>query len=361
MNLPQYSLDYKKVIYFFLAVMLIGGTTAFNSLGKKEDAPFVIKTAILMTQYPGATPEEVEQLITEPIERAIQSLPNVYKIESQSFYGMSKISLELLPSLSSSDIPQMWDALRRKVLDVQGKLPEGASTISVSDDFGDVFGIYYGLAAGEGYSYANILNVAQEIQTQLVTVDGIKSIQLFGTQTEVVNVYFSSARLLSLGIKPNMIMDAIQGQNKMISPGNRLAGEMQIVIEANGTYKSLDDIRNQLLTLSSGNQVRLGDIAKIETGYVTQPSTLFRVNGQPAIAIGIATDPSRDVVKTGALVDEKISQIQYLIPEGMTLVDLYPENIIAKEACDGFLLNLLESLLIVVLIILLVIDRKSFV
>ena len=178
MNLPQYSLDYKKVIYFFLAVMLIGGITSFNSLGKKEDAPFVIKTAILMTQYPGATPEEVEELITEPIERAIQSLPNVYKIESQSFYGMSKISLELLPSLSSADIPQMWDALRRKVLDVQGKLPEGASTISVSDDFGDVFGIYYGLAAGDGFQYSDLLNVAQELQTQLVTVDGIKSIQL---------------------------------------------------------------------------------------------------------------------------------------------------------------------------------------
>ncbi len=359
MNLPQYSLDYKKVIYFFLAIFLIGGVTAFNSLGKKEDAPFVIKTAILMTQYPGATPEEVELLITEPIERAIQSLPNVYKIESQSFYGMSKISLELLPSLSSADIPQMWDALRRKVLDVQSKLPEGASTISVSDDFGDVYGIYYGLAGGDGYEYSDLLNVAQELQTQLVTVDGIKSIMLFGAQTEVINVFYSSARLLSMGIKPNMITDAIQGQNKMVSPGNRLAGEMQIVIEANGTYKSLDDIRNQLITLPSGNQVRLGDIAEIETGYVNPPSTIFRVNGKPAIAIGIATDPTRDVVKTGALVDEKISQIQYLIPEGMELVDLYPENIIAKQATDGFLMNLLESLLIVVVIIMLVMGFRA--
>ena len=250
MNLSQYSLDYKKVIYFFLAIMLIGGVMSFSQLGKKADAPFVIKTAVLMTQYPGATPEQVENLITEPIEREIQSLSRVWKVQSQSFYGLSKITVELLPSTPADQIPQMWDNLRRKVLNLQPKLPEGASTITVSDDFGDVYGLYYGLTAGDGFTYSEILDVARELEKQLVTLDGIMSVSLFGAQTEVVNVKYSSARLMSLGLKPTQIMDAIQGQNKMVNPGNRLAGEMQILIEANGTYKNLDDIRTQLLTLS---------------------------------------------------------------------------------------------------------------
>ena len=145
MNIAKYSLDNPKVIYFFLFVMLIGGVISFGSLGKKEDSPFVIKTAVLITQYPGASPKEVEQLITEPIEREIQSMRRVYKIKSDSYYGMSKINIELSPATPPEEMPQMWDELRRKVLNVQSQLPQGASDIKVSDDFGDVFGIYFSL------------------------------------------------------------------------------------------------------------------------------------------------------------------------------------------------------------------------
>ena len=153
MNLAKYSLDNTKIIYFFLAVLLIGGISSFRKLGKKEDAPFVIKSAVIMTRYPGAEPAEVERLITEPISREIQSMSGVYKIKSESMYGLSKITFELQPSLSASSIPQKWDELRRKVLNIQPQLPSGASTPTVSDDFGDVFGIYYGLTADDGFSY----------------------------------------------------------------------------------------------------------------------------------------------------------------------------------------------------------------
>ena len=165
MNLPRYSLDNPKVIWFFLAVLFIGGLVAFGHLGKKEDAPFVIKSASIVTRYPGATPEEVEQLITEPIEREIQSMRRVYKITSESFYGMSKIMIELLPSTPADEMPQMWDELRRKILTVQAVLPEGASPISVGDDYGDVFGIYYGLSADPGFTYEEMRDWAQRIKT----------------------------------------------------------------------------------------------------------------------------------------------------------------------------------------------------
>ena len=135
MNLAKYSLDNTKVIYFFLAVLLIGGVFSFGKLGKKEDAPFVIKSAVIMTRYPGAEPAEVERLITEPISREIQSMSGVYKIKSESMYGISKITFELLPSLPASSIPQKWDELRRKVLNIQPQLPSGSSVPTVSDDF----------------------------------------------------------------------------------------------------------------------------------------------------------------------------------------------------------------------------------
>ena len=136
MNLPVYSLENKKIIYFFLAIMLIGGIYSFFKLPKKEDSPFVIKQAVLVTQYPGATPQEVEKLITEPIEREIQSMSDVFQIKSESYFGMSKISIELQPTLAPDYMPVKWDELRRKVANIQPRLPSGASAINVSDDFG---------------------------------------------------------------------------------------------------------------------------------------------------------------------------------------------------------------------------------
>ena len=205
MSLAKYSLDNTKIIYFFLAVLLIGGITSFGKLGKKEDAPFVIKSAVIMTRYPGAEPAEVERLITEPISREIQSMSGVYKIKSESMYGLSKITFELQPSLSASSIPQKWDELRRKVLNIQPQLPSGASAPTVSDDFGDVFGIYYGLTADDGYTYEEMRNWAERIKTQVVTADGVMKVALFGTQTEVVNIFISTNKLVGMGIDPKQL------------------------------------------------------------------------------------------------------------------------------------------------------------
>lgn len=359
MNLAQYSIDNKKVIYFFLALLLIGGLMSFGKLGKKEDAPFVIKTAVLITQYPGATAEEVEELITEPIEREIQSMRNVYKIKSESYYGLSKINIELDPATPASEMPQLWDELRRKVLNIEPSLPEGASAIQVNDDFGDVFGIYYGLVADEGFSYKEMRDYAQQIKTNLVTVEGITKVSLFGEQTEVINVFVQPERLASMGLTPNMIAQTIQSQNTMVSSGDRMAGDMQVKIVASGIFKSLDDIRNQLINTPNGTQVKLGDIALIEEGYNDPPSTLMYVNGKRAIGIGVSTNPEKDVVKAGRMVNERLNQQIKTLPAGMEIVDLYPENVIAEEANNGFIINLLESLVIVIVIIMLVMGVRA--
>ena len=359
MNIPKYSLENQKIIYFFLAVMLIGGIYSFFKLPKKEDSPFVIKQAVLVTQYPGATPQEVEKLVTEPIEREIQAMSDVFQIKSESYFGMSKISIELQPTLSPDYMPVKWDELRRKVANIQPRLPSGASSISVSDDFGDVFGIYYALTADEGYTYDDLRNWAQKIKTELSPVPGVQKVYLFGEQTQVVNVKISIPKLANLGIAPNAIQQVMQTQNLLVNTGDINTGNYQLRLRAEGTYKDIQDIRDQLIVTKSGGEVRLGDIATVERGYMDPPSNLMRVDGKRAIGIGVATGSKDDVVAVGNAVADHLAEMEQLFPVGMDLKTIYPENKIADEANNGFILNLIESLLIVIVIIFIVMGSRA--
>lgn len=359
MNIPKYSLENQKIIYFFLAVMLIGGIYSFFKLPKKEDSPFVIKQAVLVTQYPGATPQEVEKLVTEPIEREIQAMSDVFQIKSESYFGMSKISIELQPTLSPDYMPVKWDELRRKVANIQPRLPSGASSISVSDDFGDVFGIYYALTADEGYTYDDLRNWVQKIKTELSPVPGVQKVYLFGEQTQVVNVKISIPKLANLGIDPNAIQQVMQTQNLLVNTGDINTGNYQLRLRAEGTYKDIQDIRDQLIVTKSGGEVRLGDIATVERGYMDPPSNLMRVDGKRAIGIGVATGSKDDVVAVGNAVADHLAEMEQLFPVGMDLKTIYPENKIADEANNGFILNLIESLLIVIVIIFIVMGSRA--
>ena len=359
MNIPKYSLENSKIIYFFLAVMLIGGIYSFFKLPKKEDAPFVIKQAVLVTQYPGATPFEVEKLITEPIEREIQSMSDVFQIKSESYFGMSKISIELQPTLDPDYMPVKWDELRRKVANIEPRLPSGASSISVSDDFGDVFGIYYALTADDGFTYDELRDWSQKIKTELSPVPGVQKVYLFGEQTQVINVRISVPKLANLGIDPNSIQQVLQTQNLLVNTGDVNTGSYQLRIRAEGTYKNIQDIRDQLIVTKSGGEVRLGDIAIVERGYMDPPSNLMRVDGKRAIGIGVATGANDDVFAVGNDVASHLTEMEQLFPIGMELKTIYPENKIADEANNGFILNLLESLLIVIVVIFLVMGSRA--
>ena len=273
-------------------------------------------------------------------------------------YGLSKITFELQPSLSAASIPQKWDELRRKVLNIQPQLPAGSSVPTVSDDFGDVFGIYYGLVGDDGFSYEEMRNWAERIKTQVITADGVMKVALFGTQTEVIHIFISVNKLAGMGIDPKQLASLLQSQNQIINTGEISAGEQQLRIVANGTYTTVDDIHNQVIT-TSGGQVKLGDIAIIEKGYMEPPGNIMHVNGKRAIGIGISTDPTKDVVKTGELVDRRLAELMPLIPVGLELESLYPENVIAKEANNGFIINLIESILIVIVIIMLVMGMRA--
>lgn len=359
MSLPEYSLKNRKVVWFFLFILLAGGALGFVTLGKKEDSVFVIKSASLVCSYPGATPLEVEQLVTEPIEREVQSMRLVHKITSESYYGLSKILVELDPATRASEIPQLWDELRRKVLNIQPRLPAGASPVTVADDFGDVYGIYYGLSVDGGFTWAELRDWAQRIKTALVTVDGVQKVSLFGEQTPVVNVYVNLAALANFAIRPETIVATIGQQNTIVNSGEKQAGALQIQILEAGTYKGLDDISNQMLTAASGKQYRLGDIARVERGYADPPQTLMRVDGRRAVGIGISTEAQVDVVKTGEKITRVLDGLTRQMPVGMDLTVLYPENRIARQANATFVLNLAESVAIVILIIMLVMGFRA--
>ena len=332
MNLPEYSLRSAKVIWFFLAVLLAGGALGFATLGKKEDAVFVIKSASLVCSYPGATPQQVEELVTEPIEREVQSMRRVHKITSESYYGLSKIQVEL---------------------------PAGASAVTVADDFGDVYGIYYGLSVDGGFTWSELRDWAQRLKTALVTVDGVQKVALYGEQTPVVNVYVSMATLANFAIRPETIVATIGQQNSIVDSGEKQAGKLQIQILEDGTYKTLDDLSDQLLISSSGKQYRLGDIARVERGYAEPPQTMMRVDGRRAVGIGVSTEEGVDVVKTGAEIESLLASLTRQMPLGMELTVLYPENRIAREANSTFILNLAESVAIVILIIMLVMGFRA--
>ena len=359
MSLPEYSLKNRKVVWFFLFILLAGGALGFVTLGKKEDSVFVIKSASLVCSYPGATPLEVEQLVTEPIEREVQSMRLVHKITSESYYGLSKILVELDPATRASEIPQLWDELRRKVRNIQPRLPAGASPVTVADDFGDVYGIYYGLSVDGGFTWAELRDWAQRIKTALVTVDGVQKVSLFGEQTPVVNVYVNLAALANFAIRPETIVATIGQQNTIVNSGEKQAGALQIQILEAGTYKGLDDISNQMLTAASGKQYRLGDIARVERGYADPPQTLMRVDGRRAVGIGISTEAQVDVVKTGEKIIRVLDGLTRQMPVGMDLTVLYPENRIAQQANATFVLNLAESVAIVILIIMLVMGFRA--
>lgn len=359
MSIPEYVLRNRSVVWFVLALFIVGGVWSFLQMGKKEDSTFVLKSAVVTCAYEGATPYEVERLVSEPLSREIQSMRRVKKVTSESYYGLSKVVVELESSTRAEQIPQLWDELRRKVMNMQPQLPSGAGPIVVNDDFGDVYGLYYGLSADEGFAWQDLRDWAQEIKRRVVTVEGVEKVTLFGEQKPVINLYITRSTLANFSITPDMIVAMISQQNAVVNSGQVTAGELSVRILETGVYATIDDIANQLLIASDGRQFRLGDIARIEFDYLTPPATLMYVDGRPAIGIGISTSSQADVVAVGREVKSVLAALTSDMPIGIELSSLYPEDEIAQQANLSFMLNLAESLLIVILVIMLAMGLRS--
>lgn len=359
MNISQYSTRHPSVILFFLTVMLLGGVYAFEMLGKREDSTFVIKSAIVMCPYSGATPEEVESLVSKPLERGLRTLTTVHKITSESHYGYARLVVELHPSTAPERIPQLWDELRRKVNDLRSQLPDGVGDITIIDDFGDVYGLYFALCSDGGFTTKELRNHISDITTRLYAIKGVDKVQISGLPTEEVSVWLSPATLSAFELRPESIARTIQQQNSIVGLGIREAGDVEITLTEGSTYSSIQDIENQLLIAEDGKQYRLGDVARVVREVKTPRSMIVAVDGKEAVAIAVATNPDMDIVKVGDRVDDELKRLSEELPAGLEIVSLYPENIIAAEANNDFIINLLESLLIVVILVMAVMGWRE--
>ena len=359
LNITKLSLRNTSVVGFFLAVALLGGLYAFIHLGKREDSTFKIKSAVVTCQYPGATPEEVEQSVVVPMERELRTLTSVHKITAEAHFGYARMMVELQPDTKPAAIPQLWDELRRKVEDVRPQLPEGVTAIDVADDFGDVYGLYYALKTEGGFAMDELRDYARSIERQLYTVDGVSRVLIAGEQPVDIEVVISPATLSAFDLKPEDIARAVAGQNSVVGLGVRRAGEVVVELLEGTTYSSISDIENQLLYASSGKQYRLGDVAEVRRSYHKPSPYIVKVDGAEAIAIAVATDPELDIVAVGDRVDRVLQTLRSELPAGLELVTLYPENEIAREANYDFLANLAESVAIVILLVMLIMGWRS--
>ena len=358
MKLVKYFLSKKPVTILLLALVLAGGLLAYVKMGKLEDAPFTIKQALVLTPYPGASPSEVQSQVTDVLEESIQALGELYYLKTENRAGLSKITVYVKKEIRADEMQQLWDKLRRKVSDVQSKLPEGAGPSVVNDDFGDVLGVFYGLT-GSGHSYRELEDEAKLIKNEILKVKDVAKVEIYGTQTPTIDISVSPSVMARSGITMADIARAFEAQNKVVDAGGIDVGSNRLRIESTGNFYSLDDIRNLTIVSRTGEHFRLADITRIEESYQTPASNLMHINGQPAVGIAISTVPTGNVVDMAAAVKESLQQMSGSMPEGFELVTLYDQGYESAVANQGFILNLIISVLTVVAILLFFIGFKN--
>ena len=358
MKLVKYFLSKKPVTILLLVLVLAGGLLAYVKMGKLEDAPFTIKQALVLTPYPGASPSEVQSQVTDVLEESIQALGELYYLKTENRAGLSKITVYVKKETRADEMQQLWDKLRRKVSDVQSKLPEGAGPSVVNDDFGDVLGVFYGLT-GSGHSYRELEDEAKLIKNEILKVKDVAKVEIYGTQTPTIDISVSPSVMARSGITMADIARAFEAQNKVVDAGGIDVGSNRLRIESTGNFYSLDDIRNLTIVSRTGEHFRLADITRIEESYQTPASNLMRINGQPAVGIAISTVPTGNVVDMAAAVKESLQQMSGSMPEGFELVTLYDQDYESAVANQGFILNLIISVLTVVAILLFFIGFKN--
>lgn len=358
MKLVKFFLQRKAVTVLLLILVLAGGLFSYVKMGKLEDAPFTIKQALVLTPYPGASPSEVQSQVTDVLEEAIQSLGELYYLKTENRAGLSKITVYVKKEIRADEMQQLWDKLRRKVGDVQGKLPVGAGPSVVNDDFGDVLGVFYGLT-GNGYSYRKLEDQAKLIKNELLKVKDVAKVEIYGVRTPTIDIWVSPSVMARSGITSADIARTFREQSKMVDAGGINAGVNRIRVESTGNFYALEDIRNLTIVSRTGEHFRLGDIARVEESYQSPASNLMRIDGNPAVGIAISTVPTGNVVDMAEVVKERVDWFSGNMPSGYELVSIYDQGYESAVANDGFILNLIISVVTVIAILLFFIGFKN--
>ncbi|MDO4573588.1 MAG: efflux RND transporter permease subunit [Planctomycetia bacterium] len=370
MNIAAIAIQNRKVTYVLSALVFFTGMYAYTQLGKLEMPDFVIKTAVVATPYPGASPDEVEREVTQVVEEALQALGGIKELYSLSQDGLSIVYVEMEDDKTSDELPQIWDELRRKVNDNQNKLPQGAGPSVVNDDFGDVYGLFYALtlkeeippdASGFDPTCRELRLFARELKKELLLCRDVKKIEYWGTQTEVVYLEIRYSRLAEQGFPSQTVLRQIQSQNLVEQAGKVQIGDQYVRVTPDGDFTTVDDIANLLITNDKGVSIRLGDFAEVKRGYVDPPTQLMRVNGRQAIGFGISTVSGGNAVEMANDVEKRIQTLQEsgFFPENIALYTLSNQGEIVTASLNAFLVNLVESVLIVLALLMLFMGVQS--
>ena len=287
-NAATYFIKHTTTSWMMLLILLVGGAISYSGLGRLEDPQFTIKEAMVFTYYPGASPLQVEEEVTSPIENAIQALPYIKSIESISKAGFSQVHLEIKPTYNSNELPQIWDELRRKVRDKQSSLPPGAIAPIVIDDFGDVFGVLLAIT-GDDYSYQELMDYADYLKRELTTVDGVAKVDVAGAQKEQVYIDISRERMTNLGIPLSRLNQLLNTQNAVADAGHIRIGDEYVRFYPTGEFQSVQEMGN-LLVSSPGSEklIYLKDLANISEGIAEVPDHLVNYQGKPSLHMGIS-------------------------------------------------------------------------
>lgn len=358
MKLIGYFLKNKAFTTLLLFLVIAGGVFSYVKMGKLEDAPFTIKQALVITPYPGASPMEVQSQVTDVLEESIQSLGELYYLKTENRAGLSKITVYVKKEIRADAMQQLWDKLRRKVADVQSKLPAGAGPSVVNDDFGDVLGVFYALS-GEGKSFRELEDQAKSIKNDILQVKDVAKVEIFGTQQRTVDIELQPSVMASSGISVADIASAFDKQNKIVDAGGMHTEENRIRIESTGTFYSVDDIRNLTIVSPRGEYVRLGEIAEVYESYARPARNIMYVGSSPAIGLAISTVATGNVVDMAAAVKERMDWFSGNMPSGFLLDCVYDQGYESDVANRGFLINLVLSIVTVVAILLFFIGVRN--
>jgi multidrug efflux pump subunit AcrB len=358
MKLVEISIKKKSLTWFFMILMVVGGILGFGRLPKLEDPEFVIKEAKIFLSYPGASAKEMEDEVTYPVETALQELPYVDRITSMTGPGLTEITFRALSKYRKKDLPQIWDEVRKKINDTYPKLPMGVKPPIVSDDFGDVYGIFYGLKGSE-YSYKELKDFADIVKREIFLVPGVKKVSIEGNQQEKIFVEVSQAKMKNLGVAPKHFQSILKAHNFVTPTGKFNLGDEYIRSEVTGAFNSVEDIGNLVVSSSAGRLIQLKDVATITRGYEPHPNNLLYVNSVPSLTIGLSIDSSVDIIKTEKLIQAEILKLKAVQPPGMELTSIYNQAKEVDKSVKFFGKNLIEAVAIVLTLLLIFMGWRS--
>ncbi|MDV6250767.1 efflux RND transporter permease subunit VmeI [Vibrio sp. EA2] len=358
-GIAAYFIKNRVISWMVSLIFLIGGITAFFGLGRLEDPAFTIKDAMVVTSYPGATPQQVEEEVTYPLEKAIQQLTYVDEVNSISSRGLSQITVTMKNNYGPDDLPQIWDELRRKVNDLKGTLPPGVNEPQVIDDFGDVYGILLAVT-GDGYSYKELLDYVDYLRRELELVEGVSKVSVSGQQQEQVFIEISMKKLSSLGLSPDTVFGLLSTQNVISDAGAIRIGDEYIRIQPTGQFQNVDELGDLLITeVGAQGLIFLKDVAEIKRGYIEVPTNIINFNGSLALNVGVSFAEGVNVVEVGKVFDRRLAELKYQQPVGIEISEIYSQPKEVDKSVSGFVISLAQAVGIVIIVLLFFMGLRS--